>query len=237
MEHNSLGRLISVLISPTATFRSIAERPTWLLALFVGIVLSAGVMFLAVPKVDWEQTAREQIEQSSMSLTDEQREAQIEGTKKAGPVITYAAVVVMPWIIYPLMALIFMVLFKILGGDVGFKTSLSISVYGLVPQLLAWLLSIPVILGAESFTGKDLEGGLLAANLGAFVGQDAGPVVQAALTSLNVFSFWSIGLLALGYSIAAKVSMGRAVTGVTAMWIFWVAFKVGMAALGSAFGG
>ena len=40
MEDSSFGRLIGVLVSPGKTFRSIAERPAWLVPFLVLMVLS-----------------------------------------------------------------------------------------------------------------------------------------------------------------------------------------------------
>ncbi len=64
MENSSFGRLIGVLVSPLKTFASIAERPTWLVAFLVVALAPAIPGFLAVPKVDWEEVARTQIENS-----------------------------------------------------------------------------------------------------------------------------------------------------------------------------
>ncbi len=57
------------------------------------------------------------------------------------------------------------------------------------------------------------------------------------LSSLDLFSVWTVALLAIGYAIATKVSRGKAAGIVIAMWVVYVGVKVGLAALGSAFGG
>ena len=52
MEESAFGRVVSVLVSPTKTFESIRQRPTWLVALVVliGISIVAGAMVSA--KID-----------------------------------------------------------------------------------------------------------------------------------------------------------------------------------------
>ena len=78
MESSAFGRLIGAVVSPVATFRSIAERPTWAIA-FIVVCLSPLVSGLpANPKIDWEDVARANIEASGMDIPDAQAEQQIE---------------------------------------------------------------------------------------------------------------------------------------------------------------
>ena len=47
LEDSSAGRVIGALVSPVKTFRSLAERPTWGVALVVLLVISTLVGVLA----------------------------------------------------------------------------------------------------------------------------------------------------------------------------------------------
>lgn len=232
MEDSSLGRVASVLVSPAKTFQSIAERPTWLVALLV--LIAAGLISAAVsvPKVDWEEAVRSDLARKGQELPPEQMDAALEVGAKFGSVVTWIAVVVGPWIIYPVMAAIFLGLFRILGSEMPFKTSLAVAIHGFMPWLVATLLNIPIFLSKSEITAEELQNGVLMSHAGVLGGEDAGPTLTAFLSSLDVFSVWAMVLMTLGYSLAAKVSRGRAAACVVGVWVVYVAGKVGLTALG-----
>ncbi len=235
MEHSNFGRVISVLISPTRTFRSIAERPTWLVPILVLVVLGLISMLVAVPKIDWEESARVRMEQSGRELPAEQVEALIEIWKKPVTVFIYVKSVVFPWIMFPLMALIFLGLFRVAGGELGFKTSLGVLLHGFMPWAVATLLSIPVLLARDSLVVDKIEDGV--SNLAVFAGDDTGLVTASLLASVDLFSLWTIALLVIGYAIAARVSKGRATAIVVGLWLAWVVVKAGLVGLDQLLGG
>ena len=87
MESSAFGRLIGVLVAPQKTFRSIAERPTWLVAFLVLALSPLLGGLVAKPKIDWEEVARHQIERSGADIPREAAEQQIEMTAKIGAVL------------------------------------------------------------------------------------------------------------------------------------------------------
>jgi hypothetical protein len=60
---------------------------------------------------------------------------------------------------------------------------------------------------------------------------------MALLAKLDVFTLWSVVLLAIGFRFAAKVSPRTATITVVLLWACYVAVNVGLAALGAAFAG
>jgi hypothetical protein len=74
-------------------------------------------------------------------------------------------------------------------------------------------------------------GGILASNLGAFAPESMSPAARALLSSVDFFSLWTVCLMIIGYRIAAKVSATAATAVVLTLWVLYIAFKVGMAAL------
>ncbi len=237
MENNSFGRVISVLTSPTATFRSIAERPTWLVPILLLVVLGLISMLVAAPKIDWEQTLRARLEQSGRELPAEQIEAQVEIMEKFVTVTMYVGSVVFPWIMYPLMALIFLGLFRVAGGELGFKTSLGVLLHGFMPWAVATLLSIPVLLARDSIVAERLDAGVLMSNLAVFAGDDTGLAIGSLLASVDLFSLWTLALLVIGYAVAARVSRGRSAAIVVGLWLVYVVGKAGLAGLEQMLGG
>jgi hypothetical protein len=115
-----------------------------------------------------------------------------------------------------------MVAFNVVGGEVAYPVSLSVTLHGMMPWALVSLLSIPVALGRDSI-GYDMlkTGGVLASNAAALAPEGTGTVLLGLLASLDVFSLWSIALLAVGYSIAAKVPRARPAAGLAGRGGAW----------------
>jgi hypothetical protein len=56
-------------------------------------------------------------------------------------------------------------------------------------------------------------------------------VLHGLLSSLDLFSFWGMGLLVLGLSAAAKTSRARMGALVGSLWALFVLGKAGVAAM------
>jgi hypothetical protein len=193
MEDSSLGRLISVLISPEKTFRSIAEHPTWVVALVVLVLLGAAAGYLVFQKLDMAEV----ISQSAP-------------------------------LGYLLFALVFWVVFKLQGGEFDYRTSLSVTLHGLMPTAVYSLLSLPVIYSRQTIGIEESQRGVLFSNLAPLAPEEAGTALTALLASIDLFTIWCLVLFAIGYSIVGRVSKTSAGVTVVLLWIVYVVIKVGM---------
>jgi hypothetical protein len=73
-------------------------------------------------------------------------------------------------------------------------------------------------------------GDLLKSNPGFLVDAKSSPALHSLLQSLDVFSLWTIVLLVVGLSAAAKISRGRTAGLVLTLWVLYVLGKAGFAA-------
>lgn len=234
MEQSSFGRLVGVLVSPAKTFKAIAEKPTWAVALLVlvGLGLLVGVMMSG--KMDWAEITRDSMEARGQEIPEDQMEGIIDFQEKFGPMMMIGGSLVGTPVVFALLALVFMVLFKMLGGELTFVRSFSVILHGLMPRAVLALLSIPVVLGKDEFGFEELkDSSVLVSNLGTFAPDDAGAGLVALLSSFDLFSIWAMVLLVIGFSTVAKVSRGAAAGGVVGLWLVYVLGKVGLSALGS----
>ena len=237
MENSPFGRLIGVLVAPGKTFRSIAERPGWLVAFLVVVLCPLLPGIVAKPRIDWGEVARHQIERSGVDIPREQMEQQIEVTEKIGPFFIYAAPFFMA-IGLLLFALVFWGAFTLAGGEPGFKRSLAVTVHAMMPMVVASLLSVPVILGMSTIPPEVLEqGGYLKSSLAAFAPEGTGIILVTLLSKIDAFTIWSLVLLAIGFTYSAKVKPKTAAITVGLLWLVWVVVSVGLASLGALFGG
>jgi len=230
-ESSAVQSIWGVLLAPEKTFRALAVRPHWLPALLLLVAAALALSILVTPRLDMKQVMRDAIEDSGQEISAAQLEQQVEIAEKFKWVGTASQLVLQP-AVYMLMAAIFLVIFRLMGSDIDFRHSLSVAVHGMMPFLLATLLSIPVVMSRAELTMEEVQsGGFLHSNLASFAPESAGKVLVALLGSIDIFSIWTIALLAIGYRVVGKVSKAAALGVVIALWAVVVAGKIGLAAL------
>jgi hypothetical protein len=238
MENSSFGRLLGALVSPGKTFRSIAERPTWGVALVALLLVGTLSGVLANKKID-PNDMREMIEQRMEKQGGGQKPSAAQLDQAAGMAQKWGSIVV--WLApifsaaaYLIMALLFWAAFRfVAASSLTYKTSFSVLLHAFMPWLIAGLLTLPVILSREHIGVQEAQQGLLASNLSAFAPEGAGGALKSLLGSLDFFSLWTVVLLILGYRTAAKASTASSATIILVVWLLYVGIKVG---LGAAFG-
>lgn len=128
-------------------------------------------------------------------------------------------------------AAIYLAIFNLLGGtQLKFGTSLAIVAYASTPVIIGALLGL-VILFLKDPSTVDLQN-LVASNAGAFLSSDSPRWLVSLLGSLDIFSFWVMALLAIGYRTAAprRFTFGKAFLYIFAVWFVYVLVKVGATA-------
>lgn len=230
---NSFGRIFGALFSPKATFESIAQRPTWLAPLVVLCVLSTAIIAVFGQRVGWHDFMTRQIESNSRTaqLSTEQKNQIIAQQEKFAPFGAYGGVVIGTFVGAVVIAAIFLGVFNLTSGTkIGFKTSLGIVSYGWVPGIVAGLLGLLILFLKDPST-VDLEN-LVASNPAALLSSESPKWLASLLRSLDLFSFWMMILMAIGYSATnpKKISFGKALGSIVAVWLVYVLVKVGIAA-------
>lgn len=73
----------------------------------------------------------------------------------------------------------------------------------------------------------------VASNLGILVSEKAHPVLNSILGSVDLFSFWTIALLSIGFAAVSdrKLTTKKSATMVVLLWAVWVLVKAGWSAL------
>jgi hypothetical protein len=232
VESTALGRLLGALVAPAKTFRAIAERPTWLLPFLVVCLTPVLPGLLAGPKIDWEGVVRSQLERADVDVPREQMEQAVGMWEKLGPILTYVGPLMIAVSIL-LFTVVFWGAFTLAGGQPGFKRSLAVVSHAMLPVAVAALLSIPVVLSMDTIGAQQLESGsYLQSSLAAFAPEDAGPVLLALLSKIDVFTIWTVVLLAIGFRYAAGVPQRTAALTAGLLWVVWICVNVGLAALG-----
>lgn len=234
MKDSGWGRLIGVLVAPGETFRSIAERPTWLPPLLVLALLGAAVGLVLQMRTDPEEMVRGQLEMVKVDVPQEQVDKMIEDAENrtTGAKVGLTAVgVVIQAVIYAVVAVLFWIGFRMFGSEMDYLRSLATTLYGFMPLAVASLINLPLMFARESLTFEEArDGGVLVSSLKALAPEDASAVTGALLGSFDLFTIWTLVLLTIGYRAVAKVSTAVAAGIVILFWLVYVVGKVGLAA-------
>lgn len=232
MNDSAWTRVIGVVTAPIATFQKIAARPSWLLPAILTLVATMAMTAVMMPKLDLETAMRKQLAEAGGNLSSEQIDSQVAIGMKVGKAMAWVGPVVMTPVAFGLMALIFWGTATMVGGRLRFIDSLAVVSHAWVPQVVAALLSIPVILSKTTIDPEEARGGsFLASHLGVLIDQAESPVGFAVLSSLDVFSFWTLALLGIGLAAVGKLSRGSAAIAVGIPWVVWIVGKAGLSLL------
>jgi Yip1 domain len=233
LEDSSFGRLIGVLASPARTFRSIAERPTWVVALIILALLGSGIGQLVNARTDQRKMIEKQMAKFGRQLTQEQLNDAVQRAKNPPPVFRALSVVtgfLFQGIGYLLPTLLFFVFFKLAGSELTFKAALSTYLHSSVPIMIGILLTIPVVLSRAEVEPVDaLTGRLLASGPAFLLPEGTSLALRGALSAFDVFNLWSVALAIVGYRIVARVSTTAATVAAVLIFLLGMGFRAGMA--------
>lgn len=234
---NSLGRISGAIFSPKATFESIARRPTWLVPLILLAILGFAMIFTFGQKVGFRAYILQQISQSESAqkrmeqLEPEKRDAAIDQQAGITKWILYITFSVGVFIFAVIVAALLMLGFIVIAGvRPTFAQSLGIVAYAWIPGIITALLAILILFLKDPST-VDLNN-LVASNIGAFLPDSAAKWLKVFCTSFDVFAFWKMFLMALGFSAvdSKKLSVGKAFGIVFALYLVWVFVITGFTA-------
>ncbi len=230
------GRLTGVFFSPGAVFANIATSGRWYLAMALLIVFSSVAVSLMVSRVGYDQMIRNAMANNErvQQLTAEQREQAIEAQRKFMPIAVRVGPLVGITLGLVVIAGALLFTFKfLLDAELTFKQALTICSYASIPpSLVSTLMMIAVMyLKPPAEFDPQTAAGFSAAM---FLPVDTAAWLKSLAGSLDLFTFWTMALMAIGFSAflgARKMPFGRALTGIAAPWVLWVLGKMGFASL------
>jgi hypothetical protein len=228
----TVGRIVGVLFSPKATFEDIVRKPSWAAPVILLTLLSVCVSLAINQRINWREFMSAQIERSpsSANMSAEQKEQRIEGGAKFSPPFTYAIGLLGPIIIMLLIALVMWGGYNLLGGaNTNFGTSFGITSHAFLTGLVSSPLFI-LILYLKPIGTVDLDNPV-AANVGALLPEDSAKWLMALGKSIDLFSLWTLVLLAIGFAATnpRKLKGSKTFSIAFGIWAAFVVVRVGWA--------
>lgn len=221
-------RIVGVFFSPDATFRDIAARPDIVLPLVIFVLVGIVGAVVVSQHVDFGATMRAELE-SRGGMSQEQ----IARTVKMGSAVARAMIYFSPFLSIALLALVagvYLIAFRLFGGEGGFKQAFSITLWAWMPLSLKSLLMSGILFTRKTIPAEDLVT-LVRSNLAFLVDPLKQRVLFGLLASLDVFMIWMLVLLTLGFAYMAKMSKGRSAALVFGIWASFLVVKTGFAAM------
>ncbi len=216
--------ILGALFSPGSTMEDLCRRPRFLPAFLLVIIIGVGVMALAMQRGVIEQFMRHKMENNPRmeQIPAERREQAIEMSVKVSSYLFVGGAVVVPTLILLGTSGFFLLISNVVfGAKARFKQLLAIVSHAWVPHAIVGLLSIPILLAKEPDT-IDMQNIVALSNLSFLFDSAEQPKLYAAASGFDLFSFWVIGLLAIGLSRLTGKSKVAVLPAIVAPWLLWV---------------
>jgi len=227
------ARLFGVFYEPGKVFADVAEKPRWGIApILVSMLVGLALVYTISNHIGWETTIRQTIANNprTAELPADQREKAIAtGVKIASIAGWIGAALGAPFGVLIIAGVLTGLFNGLLGTELKFAQTFAITAYALIVRAL---LSGLLILLAYLKPPEEFNIQVSPFSPAAYMNRLESPKWLMSLAgSLDLFTLWSIVLLAIGFSVAArKLSFTKALTAIGIPWLLWV---VGMMALQS----
>jgi len=235
------GRFLGVLAAPSQAFLDIGRRPTWLAPVLIALaaITLANVVYEWRVKPDRERLTHERIRryevEAGTKMSPEQVEQQVAFARGFGKLFF-----VLPFVLTPALCLLIAGIFYLAFGLLfssppAYKKLLAVVAWsGAVTKVVGALAvcSALLLIDRQKLEGFDpTQGSVLATNLGAFLSADTSAMLRRLASSLDVFTLWSLALMALGFAAVShnepRTLDGRKTFGVVfGLWGAWVLANV-----------
>ncbi|MGH9536091.1 MAG: YIP1 family protein [Terriglobales bacterium] len=232
---SSAARIFGAFYSPAETFQDIARAPHFVLCWVVMVLASIFTGYTALHRFGAYELAQQLLTANprTQAMPADQLQKLVTGTARFLPLQLYAITPVVVIVVLLVLAAIFLGAENfLLGQQVKYKGMLAAVSHAMLPVTLYTVAGAVVLwLRADPSTAQFRN--LLGSNPAYYLDPSSlGPVLNALLQRLDLFSFWAIGLLALGMvKLGQKVKYGGALAVVAGLWVLYVLLFVGVAAL------
>ena len=219
-EPGVVQRMVRVLFSPGEVFASVERQVThkdWVVPLIVVAIVSLISMQFLMPVIlaETSDQIRARFEQNE-GMSEEQIEGTLETMTKMTTITTTvgAPVGAAVWLIIQAGLLLLLANF-ILGGHGTYKKVLAVTSYTSLVAIPAAIVTVPFFLAKGSIQVQIGLGLFLPASI------DRGFLFHF-LNSINFFSIWQYGLIAVGLGAVAGISTKRAAYGAYAVFLVFM---------------
>jgi len=232
---NFFNRLQGVFFNPKDTFKAIAEKPVWLDALIVILVIVTIVLAIISPYLQKDQI---QVLKNNVEIQERLGEEGAEQQLKILESKWYRLIllVILPSVftiaILFLQPLILLAMSRMFSTEGNYKQVLGVYLHAnLIDKVLGSVVRLILILTRKSVMQTTTTLALFFPRLEV---TSTGFIV---LSQVDFFQLWMFGILGYGLSYVFKIDTKKALFISYGFWFLKTLFNVGLGLLGSQFGG
>ena len=228
-------RLLDTFIAPNKTFTDLRRSSRWWVPWVVIAVASLAFIYVIDQKIGFDQIAHNLIANSARAeqveqLPPDQRAQRYQSIARFTRIMAYASPLT-ALIIYLIIAAVLMGTFRFgAGAEIGYKTSVAIVVYGALPFVISALLGILSIAAGANPESFNLNNPV-ASNPAYFMDMAGNKFFYTLASALDVFTIWSIVLMAVGFARNTKLRMATCLTIIASWDVLWKLLSAGLALL------
>jgi hypothetical protein len=230
-----MERVVDTFVAPSKTFTDIRQNASWWVPWLLMSIFGLAMVFTVDKKLGMDTAYENQLRLSpkQMDKIDAMPADQKAKTLQIGANITkyfsYSSPL-LTIIFIGIMAAVLMATFNFgLGAEVKFKQAMAVSMYAFLPTIIKSVIAIAVVAagGAEGFTFQNP----VASNLSGLIDPNSSHFLYSILTSIDIFSIWTLVLTGIGYSCITLVKRGTCMGVVFGWWIVAALIGAGFGAL------
>jgi hypothetical protein len=227
-------RIVGALFAPAETFEDIARKPDVLAPLIFLILIGYASTIAIMPIMDWEAVVAQQADQMRArqpNLSDAEVDRMANMTRSMGQVMGYVGPILgaIWWLI---IAGVMLIAFRLFGGEGNFKQAFSATLYSWMPLTILSIVTTIVARARGSFDPTQAAT-IVKSNPAFLIDMKEQPVLFSLLSSIDLFTIWTVVLLIFGFAALSRLSRAKAAAIVISLWIVTIVVKVGFAALGA----
>jgi len=229
------ARVLNTFFAPSKTFTDLRRSASWWLPFLISAIVGAMFVYVVDQRVGFRKVVENQMRiqpkqaERMDRLPSDQREKAMQQQTGFWRVLSYASPLT-GLLYYLIIASVLFGTFKFAASaDIRFKTMYALVVFAWLPAIFVYLLAILSLLAGVSSDGFLIQNPA-ATNLGVVVDPTSSPVLYALLSSVDILTFWSLALMAIGVTCISKVKRGTAFAVVFGWFGFWILIKIGLAA-------
>jgi len=230
-------RVLRFFHSPQQAFLRLKQHPSWVVPLLIVMGASIPVILLhhaVVPRQARIEAQMAELEKyRGQVFGEEERMAWVRSQTAYENIKTIGVAAISFVIVALVSALAFWVAFSLAGHDFRFKTVFSVFNHALLPPSIAWSFLTSLVLCFKDPIQIDpiRPENVVLSNPAAFLDQATiHPFFYSLLSSLDLFSIWTLVLLSIGFSVCGtKLRLGKSALVTTCVWSIYVIGKASIA--------
>jgi len=230
------ARIINTFIAPSKTFADLRRNASWWAPWIIISIVSVAFMYTISRQVGFEQVSRNQVAHSSRAdqfdrLPPDQQARQLQISSKIIAAFGYGnpALILLFFLIE---TVVLWATFKVAAGaETSFKTAYAILMYAALPGVIGAILAIISLFAGVSPEAFDINNPA-GTNLAYYLDPEStGRFVRGMASAVDVFSWWTIVLIGIGFACTSKVKRSTAIMIVAVWFVLFKLLTSGLAAL------